>query len=166
VTHDHEHDSEVHGHDHVHDHDDEPTPDGLRGELHDRGYRMTPQRRLVLDAVSSLGHATPDEVLLRVREQASGVNASTIYRNLELLEELGLVRHSHLGSGPSTWHAASHSGHLHLLCRSCGSITEVDVSLVADLVGRLERDTGFKSDMEHFAVQGICADCLAAGRDA
>ena len=50
------------------------------------------------------------------------------------------------------------------LCASCGSITEVDVALAADLVGRLERDTGFKSDMEHFAVQGTCADCLAAGR--
>jgi Fur family ferric uptake transcriptional regulator len=134
---------------------------GLRGELHDRGYRMTPQRRLVLDAVSSLGHATPEEVLVRVREQASGVNASTIYRNLELLEELGLIRHSHLGSGPSTWHAASHSGHLHLVCRSCGSVTEVDISLAADLMGRLERDTGFKPDMEHFGFQGTCAACQA-----
>jgi Fur family ferric uptake transcriptional regulator len=154
-------------HDHAHDHDSHThESEGLRGELHDRGYRMTPQRRLVLDAVSALGHATPDEVLSRVREQASGVNASTIYRNLELLEELGLVRHSHLGSGPTTWHVATHSGHLHLVCRSCGSVTEVDVSLAADLVGRLERDTGFKSDMEHFGVQGTCADCLAAGRDA
>jgi Fe2+ or Zn2+ uptake regulation protein len=48
----------------------------------------------------------------------------------------------------------------------CGSVTEVDVSLAADLVGRLEHDTGFKSDMEHFAVQGTCADCLALGSDA
>jgi Fur family transcriptional regulator, ferric uptake regulator len=149
-------------HDHDHDHDSRVhEAEELRGELHDRGYRMTPQRRLVLDAVSSLGHATPEAVLARVREQASGVNASTIYRNLELLEELGLIRHSHLGSGPSTWHAASHSGHLHLVCRSCGSVVEVDVSLAADLVGRLERDTGFKSDMEHFGVQGTCAACRA-----
>jgi Fur family ferric uptake transcriptional regulator len=144
-------------------HDHEAGPSGLRGELHDRGYRMTAQRRLVLDAVAALGHATPEEVLVRVREVSAGVNVSTVYRNLELLEELDLVRHSHLGSGPTTWHAASHSGHLHLVCRSCGRVTEVDVALAADLVGRLERETGFKSDMEHFGVQGTCAECLGGG---
>jgi Fur family transcriptional regulator, ferric uptake regulator len=154
----------THDHPHDHPHDQLPaetadTPQGLKSELHDRGYRMTPQRRLVLDAVSELGHATPEEVLARIREVSPGVNVSTVYRNLELLEELGLIRHSHLGSGPSTWHAASHSGHLHLVCRTCGGVTEVDLALAADLMGRLERDTGFKSDMEHFGVQGTCADC-------
>jgi Fur family ferric uptake transcriptional regulator len=155
-----------HEHPHVAVHSSDPAPEppaeGLRGELHERGYRMTAQRRLVLDAVSALGHATPEDVLGKVREVSSGVNVSTVYRNLELLEELGLVRHSHLGSGPTTWHAASHSGHLHLVCRTCGRVTEVPVALAADLVGRLERETGFISDMEHFGVQGRCADCVAA----
>lgn len=149
----------------VHSHADSPEPTGaLKDELHDHGYRMTAQRQLVLEAVSSLGHATPEEVLARVREASPGVNVSTVYRNLELLEGLGLVRHSHLGNGPTTWHAASHSGHLHLLCRTCGGVTEVPVSLADELVGSLEARTGFKPDMEHFAVQGTCADCLAAGR--
>jgi Fur family ferric uptake transcriptional regulator len=155
-----------HAHPHAHHDDVAPTAEGLRGELHGRGYRMTPQRRLVLDAVSALGHATPEEVLARVREASPGVNVSTVYRNLELLAELGLVRHSHLGSGPTTWHAASHSGHLHLVCRTCGSVTEVNVALAEEFVGRLERETGFTSDMEHFGVQGTCAACVAAGEHA
>jgi Fur family ferric uptake transcriptional regulator len=137
-------------------------PDGLREELHDRGYRMTAQRRLVLDAVAALGHATPEAVLARVREEASGVNVSTVYRNLELLEELGLVRHSHLGNGPTTWHAATHSGHLHLVCGTCGSVAEADLSAARELVGRLRDDLGFIPDMEHFAVQGTCARCAGA----
>jgi Fur family ferric uptake transcriptional regulator len=145
----------------VHDTDPQPPAGVLKDELHDRGYRMTAQRQLVLDAVSSLGHATPEEVLARVREVSPGVNASTVYRNLELLEGLGLVRHSHLGSGPTTWHAASHSGHLHLLCRTCGGVTEVPVALADGLVGSLEALSGFKPDMEHFAVQGTCAECLS-----
>ncbi|HTY72464.1 MAG TPA: Fur family transcriptional regulator [Actinomycetes bacterium] len=145
-------------------HDSQPpdAPQGLLGELHDRGLRMTPQRRLVVDAVASLGHATPEEVLTKVREVSPGVNLSTVYRNLELLGELGLLRHSHLGHGPTTWHVPSHSGHIHLLCRACGRVTEADVALADDLVGRLRERTGFLSDMEHFAVQGTCADCAAS----
>jgi ATP-dependent DNA helicase DinG len=63
--------------------------------LREQGYRLTPQRELVLDAVETLGHATPEEVCAEVRRTASGVNISTVYRTLELLEELGLVRCVH-----------------------------------------------------------------------
>lgn len=120
---------------------------------------MTPQRQLVLDAVNELGHATPEEVLTRVRSVAAGVNISTVYRTLELLEELELVRHAHLGSGPPTWHPAAHDAHLHLVCHTCGSVTEADVSLADSLVGSLRTAHGFTTDMEHFAIYGTCASC-------
>jgi Fur family ferric uptake transcriptional regulator len=61
-----------------------------RDRLRERGYRLTPQRELILGAVNRLGHATPDEVLAEVHTQSSAVNASTVYRTLEVLEELGL----------------------------------------------------------------------------
>ena len=65
------------------------------------GYGSTPQRELILDAENRLGHATPDEALAEVRAQSSAVNVSTVYRTLEVLEELGLVRHAHLSDrGP------------------------------------------------------------------
>lgn len=131
----------------------------LRAQLRGRGFRMTPQRQLVLDAVHDLGHATPDEVLTQVRSVADGVNISTVYRTLELLEELGLVRHAHLGSGSPTWHPADHAAHLHLVCHTCGSVTEADLELADDLVGSLRAAHAFSTDMQHFAIYGTCASC-------
>lgn len=134
------------------------SPD-LTAQLRSRGYRLTPQRQLVLEAVASLGHATPEEIAAQVRETASGVNISTVYRTLELLEDLGLVTHTHLGHGAPTYHAAGDAGHLHLVCRDCGAITEVDVDVADDLVGRLRREHGFDTDVQHFAIYGRCVAC-------
>jgi Fur family ferric uptake transcriptional regulator len=134
---------------------------GLRDELRARGLRLTPQRQLVLEAVHGLGHATPDEVLAEVRRTASGVNVSTVYRTLDLLEELGLVTHTHLGHGSPTYHPAEAAGHLHLVCRECGSISEADPEVAAPLVARLEERHGFATDVQHFAIFGRCAACGA-----
>src|SRR5437868_1914205 len=71
-------------------------------ELRAKGYRVTPQRQLVLEAVKALEHATPEEICAKVRLTARGVNISTVYRTLELLEELGMVTHTHLGHGAPT----------------------------------------------------------------
>ena len=76
-------------------------------ELRSRGYRVTPQRQLVLEAVAKLNHATPEEIAACVQQTAKGVNISTIYRTLELLDSLGLVAHTHLNHGAPTYHLAS-----------------------------------------------------------
>lgn len=136
------------------------TGPGWHTELRARGYRLTPQRQLVLEAVSELGHATPDEIVTAVRRTASGVNISTVYRTLELLEELGLVTHTHLGHGAPTYHAASGGDHVHLVCRSCDGVTEVEPDMVANLVNRLAAERGFRADVGHFAIFGVCATCL------
>jgi Fur family ferric uptake transcriptional regulator len=128
-------------------------------ELRSRGYRITPQRQLVLEAVSQLGHATPEEISCRVQETARGVNISTVYRTLELLEELGLVTHTHLGHGAPTYHLASAADHVHLVCRSCGEVTEVAPELVEGLVSSLENTVGFATDVRHLTVFGRCRDC-------
>lgn len=86
-------------------------------ELRAKGYRVTPQRQLVLEAVKDLEHATPEEICVKVRETARGVNISTVYRTLELLEELGMVTHTHLGHGAPTYHLAAEADHVHLVCR-------------------------------------------------
>ena len=75
-------------------------------ELREKGLRLTPQRELVLQAVRQLGHATPEEVAEKVRSTHPGINLSTVYRNLETLENVGLVIHTHLGHGGATYHAA------------------------------------------------------------
>ena len=98
-----------------------------KSDLRQRGYRLTPQRQLVLEAVDRLEHATPDDILCEVRKTASGVNISTVYRTLELLEELGLVSHAHLGHGAPTYHLADRHHHIHLVCRDCTNVIEADV---------------------------------------
>ena len=85
-----------------------------------------PQRELILDAVEELGHATPDEVLAEVRTHSTAVNASTVYRTLEVLEELGLVRHAHLSDRAPTYHSISDHEHFHLVCRNCHQVISVD----------------------------------------
>ena len=84
--------------------DTERVPHDWDQQLRARGYRATPQRQLVLEAVAELRHATPEDVGARVNQSARGVNTSTIYRTLELLEQLGMVTHTHLGHGAPTYH--------------------------------------------------------------
>ncbi len=131
----------------------------LQERLRSRGYRLTPQRQLVLEAVTELGHATPEEALAWVRERASGVNVSTVYRTLELLEELSLVKHTHLSHGAPTYHAAAAPEHVHLVCRTCGDIREVEPSAVAPLVEMLAATHGFAADVGHLTVFGDCERC-------
>ena len=90
-----------------------------------------PQRELILAAVEKLGHATPDEVLAEVREHSSAVNASTVYRTLEVLEDLGLVRHAHLSDRAPTYHSVSDHEHFHLVCRNCGRVVSVGPDMLA-----------------------------------
>ena len=133
----------------------------LQVELRSRGYRLTPQRQLVLEAVTTLGHATPEEVSAWVRERAAGVNISTVYRTLELLEEVRLVKHAHLSHGAPTYHAAEAPEHVHLVCRDCGTIIEIEPAEVTPLVDRLRTTRGFLADIGHLTVFGACSECAS-----
>jgi Fur family ferric uptake transcriptional regulator len=128
-------------------------------ELRARGYRVTPQRQLVLAAVTKLEHATPEEIWADVQQTASGVNISTIYRALELLEQLGLVTHTHLGHGAPSYHLAAEAEHVHLVCSECGRITQVSPDAVAALVSALNDTYGFETDVGHLTVFGRCEQC-------
>ena len=79
----------------------------------------------MLRAVEKLGHATPDEMLAEVQQQSSAVNVSTVYRTLEVLEELGLVRHAHLSDRAPTYHSVTDHEHFHLVCRNCHRVISV-----------------------------------------
>ena len=128
-------------------------------ELHQKGLRLTPQRELVLAAVRELGHSTPEEIAEHVRKTHPGINLSTVYRNLETLENVGLVQHTHLGHGSATYHASEELNHLHLVCEICGSIGDAPLEVAASFVQALSDEFGFKTDVSHFAISGLCADC-------
>ncbi|MEU5548406.1 MULTISPECIES: Fur family transcriptional regulator [unclassified Micromonospora] len=127
--------------------------------LRARGLRLTAQRQLILQAVLDLGHATPEQVHTAVREVAAGVNITTIYRTLELLERLGLVTHTHLSHGSPTYHAAGEDQHVHLVCRECGAIDEMEPELLRPLADQLATERGFRVDIGHVSFFGVCERC-------
>jgi Fur family ferric uptake transcriptional regulator len=131
----------------------------LRRTLHNRGMRMTPQRQLVLDAVRDLEHATPERICEYVQRTAPAVNVTTIYRTLDLLEGLNLVRHTHLGHGAPSYSTLGHK-HVHLVCHRCRAVTEVPTGELDELTGRLQQRFGFTLDPSHLAMSGRCACCI------
>jgi Fur family transcriptional regulator, ferric uptake regulator len=134
-------------------------PPDLAAKLRGSGYRLTPQRELILRAVERLGHATPDEVLEAVHQDSTAVNASTVYRTLEVLEELGLVRHAHLSDRAPTYHSTTGHEHFHLVCRNCQRVTSVDPGVAAEFLVRLRTEQGFVVDLGHLTVFGACVVC-------
>jgi Fur family transcriptional regulator, ferric uptake regulator len=133
--------------------------DDLRAKLRGSGYRLTPQRELILDAVDTLGHATPDEVLAEVRKTSSALNISTVYRTLEVLEQLGLVRHAHLSDRAPTYHSVRDHEHFHLVCRNCHTVISVDPDVLEPTLDRLREEFAFEADVGHLTVFGRCTDC-------
>ena len=131
-----------------------PVAPDLAAALHARGMRMTPQRELVLGAVRRLGHATPEQVGEAVPE----IDLTTVYRTLELLEDIGLVRHAHLGHGAPSFRPADDE-HVHVVCHACGSVVDAPRDLVDELADRLQAERGFAVDRSHFTVFGRCATC-------
>jgi Fur family ferric uptake transcriptional regulator len=132
----------------------------LRETLHERGMRMTPQRQFVLDALLELGHATPEQICQHVQRSTPTVNITTVYRTLELLESLGVVRHTHLGHGAPSYSVHEHQ-HVHLVCHLCGKVTEVPTDTMDELAGTLRALHGFRLDASHLALSGTCRECSA-----
>jgi Fur family ferric uptake transcriptional regulator len=132
----------------------------LEQALRARGLRATPQRRMVADAVLALGHATPEQVCARVQASTPALSLSTVYRTLELLEELGVVTHTHLTHGASTYHVTGHDDHIHLVCRRCGGIEEADLAVAHHLDADVRTRYGFRCDVSHLSLHGLCARCV------
>lgn len=122
---------------------------------------MTPQRQLVLDAVRELGHATPEQICTQVQRSAPAVNITTIYRTLDLMERIGLVRHTHLGHGAPNYSEQEHQ-HVHLVCHSCGAVIETATDLLDGLAERVQQENGFDLDVTHVALSGLCGPCRLA----
>jgi Fur family transcriptional regulator, ferric uptake regulator len=130
----------------------------LAARLRSRGMRVTPQREQVLAAVRRLSHATPEQI----SETVPGVDVTTVYRTLELLESLGLVRHAHLGHGAPSFRPAEDE-HVHVVCHNCGAVVDAEPDLVEGLAQRLQDESGFVLDRAHFTVFGRCRACATAG---
>jgi len=139
----------------------EQASDDWQQRLRASGHRLTPQRELVLTAVETLGHATPDQVYAEVRRHSQSINLSTVYRTLELLDELDLIRHAHLSDRAPTYHSARGLEHAHLVCRNCRRQVSIDRSEIETALGGLAGKHDFTPDYGHLTVFGWCADCSA-----
>lgn len=128
-------------------------------QLHAHGYRSTPQRHLVLDAVRTLPHATPEQIYQHVQRTSPGVTLSTVYRVLEVLEKAELVTHSHIDAGPPCYHSAETHPHVHFRCRDCGNVTSLPISVADPFTAAVRAETGFDADMTHVGIQGRCREC-------
>jgi len=122
---------------------------------------MTTQRQLVLEAVRQLEHATPERICTYVQRTAPAVNITTVYRTLELLSDLGLVRHTHLGHGAPVYSTQGHE-HVHLVCHRCGGVSEVPRHVLAGAADALRDECGFELDATHLALSGTCGHCSTA----
>ncbi len=137
--------------------------DAIVAQLRGDGTRVTTARRLVLQTLlESSGHPTAEELLASVRALAPDIHASTMYRNLEELERLGVVVHTHLGHGAATYHLAT-DAHGHLVCETCGVAIQAADGLFDGLARAAKERHGFTLRPYHFAVLGVCAACATAG---
>jgi Fur family transcriptional regulator, ferric uptake regulator len=133
----------------------------LKLALRQRGLRMTPQRQLILDAVASMhGHVSADQVYQQVVSVFPDVNISTVYRTLEVLEELGVVRHTHFHDGVAQYERTDEAAHHHMVCSRCGADAELELDVLQPLADELKRRYGFEADLAHSAIVGVCRGCL------
>jgi Fur family ferric uptake transcriptional regulator len=132
--------------------------------LRSRGLRMTPQRRaIVSEVMRPQGHISPTVIARKVQGEMPGVNPSTVYRTLTLLEEVGVLQHSHLETG-AEYHRAEEAQHVHLTCGNCGRDDALSLPEAERLQRLIRAHHGFEADLTHFAITGLCAECAAARR--
>ncbi|MGH9302217.1 MAG: Fur family transcriptional regulator [Acidimicrobiales bacterium] len=131
----------------------------LMAQLRDAGLRLTMARRMLLSALlESPNHPSAENLAAAVQAMAPDVNMSTVYRNLDELQRLGIVIHTHLGHGAATYHLAS-AAHGHLVCEQCGMTFDAGPTLFEGLAGRAMASHQFEIHPYHFAVPGRCVAC-------
>jgi len=135
-------------------------PGNIAGKLSEQGYRLTPQRMMILSAIeNSDNHISAEEIYAQVMAKYPYVNISTVYRTLELLKRLGLVTETDLGEGRVRYHPADKGHHHHLVCTECGAIIDLDESTLSPLKSALLREYKFVADLRHLAILGRCVKC-------
>ncbi len=132
----------------------------LYNTLEARGLRLTAARRAIIDTlVESDGHVTADELTALVRERATGIGRMTVYRTLDLLCDLGLLRPAYQGTGAAHYILLHDGHHHHLVCSNCGRVIEFDDCGLDDLSAGVARRHGFRVEGHLLELYGVCGDC-------
>ena len=124
------------------------------------GQRMTSQRRLLFDLIREAdGHLNADELFRRAKEKDSKISLSTVYRNLQLFKQEGLVKERHFLDEHHHYETEGTEDHCHLVCRGCGAVIEAEIPLMSHMKQIVEDDNGFQITDIELNVQGYCARC-------
>jgi Fur family ferric uptake transcriptional regulator len=131
--------------------------------LRGRGLRWTAQRQSVIRVLAAVdGHISGAELVERCRAADPATIPSTVYRTLDVLEELGFVRHGHGADGREEYHVLPQPDHGHLHCASCGVTWEIGEARAAAVADALRGADGFEVDIGHVTLVGRCGPCAAA----
>lgn len=132
----------------------------ILAQLRRRGERLTIPRRLVIEILYERGdHLTVQDIQHHLRERQVDLNEATVYRILQWLKDLGLVSQTDLGRSEFVYQWIGDRPHHHLVCLSCGTIIDVDDSVMTSLRDQLRREFGFEPRIDHMAIYGLCANC-------
>ncbi len=130
--------------------------------LHQKGFRITRQRELVIEAIAHSGnHVNAEEVYAHIQGKNHPVDITTVYRTLELLVEQGLASRIELGAGRVIYATYQHGPHIHLVCRQCGQVIDANQELLLALTDQLDAGYHFAADLQHISLLGLCSTCQA-----
>ena len=128
--------------------------------LRTKGYRVTPQRLIVLDAVCiHQGHATIGDIQASVKDMDCTIDRSTIYRSLDVLREVGLIVESEIEGTGKVYRVAGEATHHHLVCLGCGKELTIHQQDIEPLLNHFLVQYGFKVQTDHLVFNGFCSDC-------
>ena len=131
----------------------------LQQHLHARGYRLTPQRLVILQIIEEEGgHLSALDIYQLAQQRMPGLTEATVYRTLDFLTRNGLALVAHVGDGRLVYESAAHKHH-HLICRDCGETVEIGTDLLAALYDRFHEQTGYIIDCCHMTFFGLCPTC-------
>jgi Fur family ferric uptake transcriptional regulator len=129
-------------------------------DLRQKGYRITPQREIIIQAIAhSSSHMTAEDIFAEVQTRTQALNLATVYRTLDMLVEEGLVTGTDLGEGKSIFATVNHGPHIHLVCRGCGQIIDANPILLDPIKDHLQGEHNFKPDLNHISIFGLCSLC-------
>ena len=136
----------------------------INRQLRKSGYRVTPQRQLILDAVCELGrHVSPEAVYELVRRKTPSLSRATVYRTLHFLTEQRILAMVQMVDGRTAYEIAGSEPHHHLVCRSCDSFLELPHSVLRSFRRAMETQYDFEIDVSHVSFFGHCTDCRDSG---
>jgi Fur family ferric uptake transcriptional regulator len=139
---------------------DAPDLDSAVEALRAAGLRVSAARRLVLEALyTAPGPISADQIADGLAGRLPRSDLASVYRNLETLEELGLVRHFHLGHGPGLYAPVGTGEREYLVCASCGAVKAVEPEEMEPVRKEIRKRFGYEAHFSHFPVLGSCPDC-------